>query len=128
MKRSIAFAPFLALLLAGPPALAANMPAHSPATRSPAASIPFANHHGVRDWVAAGNQTIYFQDATRHWYRATLFAPSTDLPFAQAIGFDTGPVGTLDRWSTVIIHGQRYPLRSFERVAGPPARHAKTHD
>ncbi|HWJ69886.1 MAG TPA: hypothetical protein VNS79_07560 [Sphingobium sp.] len=115
MKRSIAFAPFLALLLTAPPALAADM-----ATRPPAASIPFANHHGVRDWVAEGDQTIYFQDATRHWYRATLFTRSIDLPFAFAIGLDTGPIGTLDKWSSVIIDGQRYPLQSFERVSGPP--------
>jgi hypothetical protein len=123
MKRSIAFAPFLALLFAAPPAFAAQ-----PAAKAPAASIPFANHHGVRDWVAQGERTIYFQDAARHWYRATLFAPSVDLPFAQVIGYDTGPIGTLDKWSTIIIRGQRYPLQSFERVAGPPARSAKSHD
>jgi len=122
MKRTIAFAPFLALALIASPALAAQpLPAAKPA----AASIPFANHHGVRDWVAEGDQTIYFQDSARRWYRATLFAPSTDLPFAQAIGFDTGPLGSLDRWSTVIIRGQRYPLQSFEQVAGPPARQVK---
>lgn len=122
MKRSIAFAPFLALLLTAPPALAAQS-----APKQPEASIPFANHHGVRDWVAQGDQIIYFQDAARHWYRAKLFAPSPDLPFVQAIGYDTGPIGTLDRWSTVIIRGQRYPLQSFERVDGPPptTRHGK---
>jgi len=122
MKRLIALAPFLALCLAAPPAFAAQSAAKPPA----AAAIAFANHHGVRNWVAQGNQTIYFQDSSRRWYRATLFAPSSDLPFAQAIGFDTGPIGTLDKWSTVIIRGQRYPLQSFERVDGPPARPTKT--
>ena len=123
MKRLIALAPFLALFLTASPAFAAQS-----AEKQPAASIAFANHHGVRDWIVEGDQTIYFQDATRHWYRATLFTPSLDLPFAQAIALDTGPIGSLDRWSTVIIHGRRYPLRSFERVQGPPAKPAKSHD
>lgn len=123
MKRMMAFAPFLALLLAAPPAFAAQQ---APAQRD--ASIAFANHHGVRDWVAEGEQTIYFQDSGRRWYRATLFAPSTDLPFAQAIGLDTGPIGSLDKWSSVVIRGQRYPLQSFERVDGPPAKRVKTRN
>jgi len=122
MKRKFALAPLLALSLVVSPALVAKS---LPAATQPAASIPFANQHGVRDWVAEGDQTIYVQDSVRRWYRARLFAPSVDLLFVQTIGFDTGSLGSLDRWSTVIIRGQRYPLQSFERVAGPPAKRVK---
>jgi hypothetical protein len=118
MKPLLAFAPVLTLLLAAPPALAAG-------NAQPRAAIAFANHDGVRDWVAVGDQTIYFQDNFRHWYKATLFAPSTELPFAQAIGLDTGPMGSLDKWSNVIIRGQRYPISAFVPVDGPPVKTTK---
>jgi hypothetical protein len=109
-------APVLALLLTAPPALATP----DPAPRQ--ASIPFANHLGVRNWVAVGDRTIYFEDNSRRWYKATLFAPSFDLQFVEAIGLDTGPVGRLDKWSNVIVRGQRIPISSFEQVDGPPAK------
>lgn len=118
MKHATALAPLLALLLAAPPALAAE-------AQAPRASIPFVSHGGIRDWVAEDNRTVYVQDNFRRWYRAVLFAPSNDLPFAHAIGFDTGPIGTLDKWSTLVIRGQRYPIQSFERVEGPPAKPGK---
>lgn len=121
MKKAIALAPVLALLFAAPPVMA-TAPADGASTRP--AAIPFANH-SVRNWVSEGDQVIYFEASGRRWYRAVLFAPSTDLPFAQAIGFDTGPAGTLDKWSTLVIRGQRYPIRSFERVDGPPSKARK---
>ena len=123
MMKHFALAPLLALALAGSPALAATN-----AKQPPAAAIPFANHGGIRDWVAEGDRTLYVQDNFRKWYRAILFTPAFDLPFAQAIGFDTRPMGTLDRWSTVIVRGQRYPISSFERVDGPPPRKTKAKE
>lgn len=120
MMKQFVLAPLLAIALAGSPVLAATN-----AKQPSAAAIPFANHGGIRDWVAEGDRTLYVQDNFRKWYRATLFAPAFDLPFAQAIGFDTRPMGTLDRWSAVIVRGQRYPISSFERVEAPPRRKAK---
>lgn len=121
MKSLTYAAPLAALFLTAAPAMAAHAPVQA------SASIPFANHHGVRDWVAQGNDTIYFQDSARRWYKAVLFAPSMELPFATAIGIDSGPMGTLDRWGAVIVRGQRYPFQSFERVAGPPPRKGEHH-
>lgn len=118
MRQFTFAAPLLALALATP-----VIAAQAPTPR--AAAIPFANHDGIRDWVAVGDRTVYVQDVFRHWYRATLFAPAIDLPFAQAIGFDTGPIGTLDKWSTLIIHGRRFPISAFERVDGPPMSRAE---
>ncbi|WP_245656683.1 DUF6491 family protein [Novosphingobium naphthalenivorans] len=93
--------------------------------RQAEASIPFANHGGVWDWSAEGNHTLYFQDSRRNWYKAELMGFSPDLPFVTFIGLDTRPNGTLDRWSAVYIHGQRYPLTSFVKVDGPPVKHTK---
>ncbi|MBB5985132.1 DUF6491 family protein [Sphingobium lignivorans] len=119
MKFAQSLAPLAVLALTASPALATTSPAPAPAR---SASIPFANINGVRNWVAQGNQTIYFQNNGRRWYRAVLFAPSTDLPFATRIGIDSRPLGTLDKWGAVIVHGQRYPFQSFEQVDGPPAK------
>ena len=66
---------------------------------------------------------IYFKDNFRHWYRAELFGPAFDLPYAQHIGIDASPSGTLDKFGAIYVRGQRYGFRSFERVDGPPARH-----
>lgn len=134
MKRMLLLAP-LATLLAAAPALAQPAPAQTNAARHDAgpannsrnrnAGIPFANRNGVRDWRSVGDQTIYFQDNQRRWFRARLFAPSTDLPFANHLGIDTGPAGRLDRWSTVVIRGRRIPLSSFEAIEGNPPRNSR---
>jgi len=119
MKTFAIAAPLAALFLAATPVVAA-----SPA-RTPEASIPFANHHGIRNYVTQGDDTVYFEDNFRNWYKAVLFAPSPDLGFTNAIGIDSGPMGTLDRFGAVIVRGQRYPFQSFERVAGPPVKAGK---
>lgn len=122
-KRSSAIWPALLptlLIAAAPlPALAAS------AKAPPAASIPFANHGGVWDWRADGDRTVYFEDNHKQWYKADLMGFSSDLPFVEFIGLDTSPSGSLDKWSAVYIHGQRYPFSSFVKVDGPPAKHAK---
>lgn len=115
--------PFAALLVVAAPAMAAEAPGSIPE-----AAIPFANHGGVWDWTAEGDETVYFQDRARRWYRAKLFGPATELPYAITIGIDAGPSGRLDRWGAIIVDGQRYPFLSFERVDGPPAREKKTRD
>lgn len=85
-------------------------------------SIPFANMGGIRDWEAADNSSIYVQDNSRNWYLAKLSAPCVDLPFATTIGFETRGVNQLDRFGTVIVAGQRYPLTSFVASGPPPSR------
>ena len=131
MKYGSVLTAFAALALTATPAFAAGHAVQQTASATPEeASIPFANHGGIWDWQAQGDQTIYFQDNARNWYKASLFAPSVDLPFAQAIGVAPGPLGSLDRWSSVYIHGQRYPIQSLVRVSGPPqhgVRHSQQH-
>jgi hypothetical protein len=119
MTRKLLIAPLLALGLAAAPALA-----HSPEASPPAQQevrIPFANFGGIRDWRSQGDQTIYVQDRGRHWYKVTLMGRAIDLPFTEAIGFDTGPTDTFDHFSSVIVRGQRYAVQSVVPAAGPPS-------
>jgi len=107
---------------------AAAMPitaAHAEDAKPAEAYIAFANHGGVRDWRADDRDTIYFQDRQRHWYKAVLFSPSSDLPFTQFVGIDASPTDRLDKWSSVYIGGQRYPFSSFERIEGNPPKKVK---
>ncbi len=115
----IRFAALAALALAATPALA-QAPA-SPAQPAEA-SIPFVNHGGIRDWRAQGDSTLYVQDQSGQWYRASLMGPAFDLPFAQAIGFEARGTDTFDRFASVVVHGQSYPVQSLVKVSGPPAK------
>ena len=107
-----------ALLALAAPALAAARPAE------PQASIPFVNHGGVRNFEAVDSDTLYIEDQHRHWYRAELMGYCPDLGFAQAIGFETRGPDTLDRFGTLIVRGQRCPLKSLV-ASGPPPKKAK---
>lgn len=121
MKQTHLLLPLAALALAGSPALAApQAPSTTTGEKAAEASIPFANHGGIWDWRSEGDQTVYFQDSHRQWYRATLFSPATELPFVEFIGIDASPSGALDKWSAVYIHGRRYPITSLVKVSGPP--------
>ena len=116
MKYSALLLPLVAIGLATSPAMASENRAKQDV------SIPFANHGGVWNWRASGDQTVYFQDGHRQWYRAELFSPAHDLPFVEFIGIDSRPNGSLDKWSAIYVRGQRYPFASFEKVDGPPSK------
>ena len=116
---------FVALLGAATLAAAAPVVHAAPKTpQPPQASIPFVNHNGIRDWRPTDSRTLYVQDARRQWYRATLFTPCFDLPFAQAIGFETRGGDTFDRFSSIRVRGERCSLSSLE-VSDPPPPKAK---
>lgn len=87
-------------------------------------SIPFVSHGGIRDWRAIDRDTLYVQDIHRNWYRAELMTNCFDLPYAEAIGFEARGTDRFDRFSSVIVRGQRCPLQSFV-ASGPPPKKAK---
>ncbi|MBT2188135.1 DUF6491 family protein [Sphingobium nicotianae] len=89
------------------------------------ASIPFVNHGGVRDWQAAGDNKVYIQASSGKWYLATLATPSPDLAFATAIGFETKGIDRLDRFGSIVVAGQRYPLASLVESTAPPPKPKK---
>jgi hypothetical protein len=45
-----------------------------------------------------------------------------DLGFAQTIGFETRGPDTLDRYGTLIVRGQRCPLKSLVESGPPPKK------
>lgn len=115
----------ISLAIAGLPLAAAASPAAPSAPTQ--ASIPFVNHGGIRDWQAVDRDTLYVQDQSRHWYKAELFAPCFDLPFAQAIGFETRGIDTFDRFSTVRVGRDRCAVQSLTRSDPPPAKARTKH-
>lgn len=89
------------------------------------ASIAFANHGTIWDWRANGQKGLWVQSNNRQWYYATFMGPCVGLNFANSIGFDTGPMGSLDRWSSVIVpRWGKCNFSSFEASDGPPSKHA----
>ena len=84
----------------------------------PQASIAFPDRN-IDDWRANGRKGLWIR-AQRKWYYAELFLPCDELPWAQAIGFGTGGAVSFDRYSFIVVRGQRYPLRSLTVSAPPP--------
>lgn len=109
-------------LTAGAAPALAEAPPHQPAAKE--ASIPFVDAGSIRDYRAVGRDTLYVQAIGGKWYRATLMNNCLDLPFAQAIGFDARGTNTFDRFSAVIVRGQRCQLTSLVE-SGPPPKKAK---
>lgn len=117
--KTLAIAALAAFLSLGA-AQASSTAQAEPAARE--ARIPFVNHGGIRDFHAVDTRTLYVQDTRGRWYRATTFGRCTDLPFAQAIGFETRGGDTFDRWSSIRVRGERCTLRSVVRSDPPPSR------
>lgn len=95
------------------------------ANAPPKASIPFANHGGIRDWKADRDQGLWVQDIHRQWYYAKLMAPCIGLNFAQTIGFDTHPFGRFDQFSSIYVPGAgggRCAVQSFTMSGAPPGK------
>ena len=113
-------------ILAPLAALAAALAPVPAAAREPAigeeASIPFVNLNSIRNFRAIDRDTIYFQDLRRLWYRGEVIGSCLDLPFAEAIGIETRGVNRLDRFSSILVRGQRCQLTSLVRSEAPPTR------
>ncbi|HEX8257795.1 MAG TPA: DUF6491 family protein [Allosphingosinicella sp.] len=92
------------------------------------ASIPFA-HQRIRSFRSLDDRSVYIRVGSRlrgEWYHATTAVPCRELPYALAIGVDRfSTTGTLDRFSTLLVDGERCPLQSLVR-SGPPPRKVKS--
>jgi len=86
------------------------------------ARIPFANAGGIRDWEADHDRGLWVQDTHRRWYYASLRGPCVGLHFATTIAFDTHPMGTFDKFSSIIVRGGRCTVMTLEPSAAPPNR------
>jgi hypothetical protein len=87
----------------------------------PEAQIPFAKRN-IWNWQVVDDQTVLIQDQGRRWYKATLFGHCINLPFADRIAFDSNSGGTFDKFSAILVRGQRCPLRSLVESPAPPKK------
>ncbi|MDB5692121.1 MAG: hypothetical protein JWO81_1184, partial [Alphaproteobacteria bacterium] len=72
---------------------------------------------------AQDDDLVYLQDRSRNWYRAQLYGPCFGLGWANGIGVDTGGSASFDRFSTLIVGGERCRIESLTRSGPPPRRH-----
>jgi hypothetical protein len=116
MKKIVILA--AAALLAGG---SAASPAAQPARAAPEVSIPFVGFRAIRTFDAVSDEVVYIQHQNRQWYRATLHGPCFGLRFAQEIGiYSRGAINTLDRFSDLIVDGERCKVASLVRSGPPP--------
>jgi hypothetical protein len=88
------------------------------------ATLSFPNSGNIRDWRADGTEALYVQDNRGQWYRAALFGPCNELMTANQIAFLTRGPDQLDKYSTIVVRGQRCSFNSFVTSAAPP-KHEK---
>jgi hypothetical protein len=110
---------FGALALASLPVAAKERPAHVWPQNGVEAEIPFAHFDAIRNFEADGDDGIWLEDRQRRWYYATLLGPCTNLNFVQAIGYDTRGTTTFDKFSTIIVEGQRCAISSLVTADKP---------
>jgi Family of unknown function (DUF6491) len=106
------------------------------AALAPEVQIPFAERN-IWNWQVVDDQTVLIQDQGRRWYKATLFGHCINLPFADRIAFDSNPerlrigrdvlfvldvAGTFDKFSAILVRGQRCPLSSLVETSAPPKK------
>jgi hypothetical protein len=97
---------------------AAEEPPPAPAAE---VQIPFAKH-SIWNWQVVDDKTVLIQDQGRRWYKATLFGTCVNLSFANQIAFDSSPGGTFDKFSALLVRGQRCPLVSLVKTTAPPKK------
>lgn len=104
-------------------ALTSMSPSFAASNVTPQASIPFANHGGIRDWQADRDRGLWVKDVHGKWFYASLMSPCTGLNFATTIGFDTRPMGTFDRWSAIVVpRWGRCVVQTLTPSDGPPRK------
>lgn len=84
-------------------------------------AIHFADIGNIRDWHADNADSLYVQSMDRQWYRITFWSPCHQLPFAIGISFVTDEIGDLDKYSSILVNGERCWFRTFEKSEAPEA-------
>jgi hypothetical protein len=105
------------LLLVAPLAVRAGPAPAKP----PEASIPLANHGGIRDWRADGSRGMWIEASSGHWFYASFSSQCTTLPIAIGVKFVPEPSGALSRWSSIRLgHNERCFFRTLQPSDAPP--------
>lgn len=120
------FVPRIAALIVGGLALTAcstmRYEFQQAAAGEPEARIPFVQYRTIRDWHADNDRQLFLQTTGRQWYQVDLVGPCIGLEYANGIRLDPkDPAGSFDRFSVVILKGQRCQVASVKK-APPPLR------
>jgi hypothetical protein len=112
------------LLAALAAATAAPLSAASPpaASSGKQVSIPFLRLGGITDFRAQGEELVFLRDRGGRWYRADLVSKCYSLPFARRIGLDSRGGGSVDRFTSLIVDGERCRIGSLTRSEKPQRR------
>lgn len=116
-RLTLAFA--AAALVASASAARAETPA-LPAAEE--ARVPFLHLGRMRTFRAIDQNIVYVQAQRRQWYRVLTMGPCPNLPWAHSIGVDTHGGAVFDRFSTLLVDGDRCAISSVVRSGEPPKR------
>jgi hypothetical protein len=105
--------------------LAAPAGAAPPQAGSGDARIAFPNRGGIVRMQADGDDALYVQDRHQDWYKAQLYGPCYGLSRALGIGFDTRGSSDFDRFTTIVVGGERCPIQSLSRSGPPPSKRGR---
>lgn len=118
----------LAAVLLPLSAPAAAEPAPEPRALGVESSIVFPSDSSIRNWRADDGRGVWIEDRRGDWYYASFAGYCRDIDFAHAIGVETRGAARLDRFSAIIVRGERCPLVSFVTSAPPPSKRDKAKD
>lgn len=86
------------------------------------AHILFPNLGAIRNFEADGNEGLWLEDRQRRWYYAEIAGGCQALNFAQALGFDTRGSPRFDKFSVIIVEGERCTISSLVTAEMPLPR------
>lgn len=89
------------------------------------ASIPFANHGGIRNFEPNGERGLWIEDRQRRWYYARIIGPCRSLDHATGIGFDTRGASSLDKFGGIYVSGDYCQFESLVTAAKPLPRNER---
>lgn len=82
-------------------------------------SIPFANRI-INGFRVGTDKSLILDGPGGKWYRIELDSfCQRDLAWEQAIGIDSHPTGSLDRFGTILVDHRRCRIVSLDRIADP---------
>jgi len=90
-----------------------------PAFAGEETSIPLVSHQGIQNFRADGNEALYVEGRGKQWYRVELMGQCSGLNFATAIGVEGGATDRFDRFSTLVVDGQKCAVKSVTESEDP---------
>ena len=83
------------------------------------ATINFVHLGSIDDWHAEGDKAILIETVNDRWYRAEFFSPCISLAWQESVAFITSPRGQLNRFSAIVVRGERCQFQNLEEIPAP---------